>query len=66
MSHTLYAKKAWFAYLREHCFESSAYGGSLVRMRRSLWGDDAYVVRCSKHLFRVDKETFDHIKEAAE
>ena len=55
---TLSAKKNWFPWLCEHCLGSSGEGGSLIGMRR-WWGNDAYVVRCHRHLFHLTKEDFD-------
>ena len=58
MKRTISAKKAWFPWLSEHCLGSSGKGGSLIGMRRSFWGQDAYVVRCCRYLFRVSEEDF--------
>jgi len=59
MTRTLKARKDWFLWLHEHSIGVS--GGSLSGMRRSVWGKDAYVVRCCKHLFRVDEDVFQYI-----
>ena len=61
MSRTIYAKRKWFEYLVEHCLGSSGEGGSLIGMRRSFWGQDAYVVRCCKYLFKVSEEVFNYV-----
>ena len=61
MNRTVRAKKNWFLWLQEHCTGSSGEGGSLIGMRRSFWGKDAYVVRCCNYLFKVDEDVFNYI-----
>ena len=61
MSRTISAKKSWFSWLQNHCIGSSGEGGSLIGMRRSFWGEDAYVVRCHGYLFKVDEGIFRYI-----
>ena len=61
MSRTISAKKEWFPNLSE-CCEALSFD-SLRKMRKTLWGDEAYVVRCCGYLFKVDEETFKYIKE---
>ena len=61
MKRTISAKKAWFPWLSENCLGSSGEGGSLIGMRRSFWGQDAYVVRCCRYLFRVSEEDFMYV-----
>lgn len=59
---TLSAKRNWFPWLCENCIGSSGEGGSLMGMRR-WWGNDAYVVRCRRHLFHVTKEDFEFVEK---
>ena len=61
MSRTISAKKSWFSWLSEHCLGSSGRNGSLLGMRRSFWGEDAYVIRCHGYLFRVSEAVFHYI-----
>lgn len=63
MSRTISAKKEWFKWLQERCYGSSGEGGSLIGMRRSFWGNEAYVVRCCRYLFRVSEKDFNYLKE---
>ena len=63
MSRTLYVKKNWFQWLQESCLASSGEGGSLLSLRRSHWGNDAYVIRCNKFLFMVNKPDFDYVEK---
>ena len=59
MSRTISAQKSWFKWLSDHNLGSSC--GSLFAMRRSFWGQDAYVVRCDGRLFRVNEGVFRYI-----
>lgn len=58
---TISAKRSWFNWLQDHCLGSSGDGGSLIGMRRSFWGNDAYVIRCCGYLFRVTEGVFSYI-----
>lgn len=61
MSRTISAKKEWFSYLSDKC-EAISFD-SLRNMRKTLWGDEAYVVRCCRYLFRVSEKDFNYLKE---
>ena len=60
---TITVKVSWFPYLQEHCLGSSGREGSLIGLRRSYWGKDAYVIRCNKYLFRVSEDVFKYVME---
>ena len=62
MSNTLTAKKKWFEWLQAHCIGSSGKGASLLGMRRSFWGNDAFVVRCCGYLFNVSATDFNLLR----
>lgn len=66
MNRTIRVKKSWFLWLNENCDGVSGEGSSLVNMRRSVWGKDAYVVRCCKHLFKVDSDIFNYLSKKFE
>ena len=59
MSKTINAKRTWFPFLMDNCLGTST--GSLSKMRRSMWGQNAYVVRCNKHLFHVNEKVFEKV-----
>lgn len=61
MSRTINAKKEWFPWLSDKC-EAISFD-SLRNMRKTLWGDEAYVVRCCRYLFKVDEKSFKYLKE---
>ena len=61
MSRTINAKKEWFSYLSE-CCEAISFD-SLRNMRKTLWGDEAYVVRCCRYIFKVNEENFNFLKK---
>ena len=63
MSRTIYAKKHWLPYLQKNSIASSGYRGSLLGMRRSFWGNDAYVIRCCNYLFKVNEDMFNEISK---
>lgn len=58
---TLWAKKKWLPWLKANCISSS--GGSLRTLRKTLWGEDAYVVRCDGMLFMVSEEKFAELEK---
>lgn len=58
MVRTINAKREWFGWLQSRCIGSSGKDGSLIGLRRSCWGNDAYVVRCCRYLFRLEEKDF--------
>lgn len=62
MSRTISAKKSWFSWLQDHCIASTGKNGSLIGMRRSFWGDKAYVIKCCSYCFMVTESIFRYIK----
>lgn len=58
---TLSVKKHWFSWLSDHCI---ALGfGSVPKLRNSVWGEDAFIVKCVGYKFRVDEPIFHYLKE---
>ena len=62
MSRTTTAKKSWFKWLQDHCIASTGRNASLIGMRRSFWGKDAFVVRCCSYCFMVSENVFHYIE----
>ena len=54
---TIYAKRKWYNYLCG-CAISTANGSTSVRALRSIWGQNACIVRCNGYLFRVPERVF--------